>query len=89
MPTTSERAELIRAARERKGLLPAAVAASIDVSRSMVSEWESGGSGPSFRNMQKLAAFLDIDMLALVEAKPGRRKPPKKQKRVTARRRAA
>lgn len=63
-----ELGQLVRAARELRGLDQERLATQVGVSRVQISRLESGSRGASPATLLKIAQALDIDALELLEA---------------------
>ncbi|WP_422758492.1 helix-turn-helix domain-containing protein [Paenarthrobacter sp. C1] len=63
---TTELGEGIRAQRERKGLSLRAVASSVGISASMLSQVETGKLHPSVSTLYEIASYLDVSVDALM-----------------------
>ena len=63
---TNELGEGIRAQRERKGLSLRAVASSVGISASMLSQVETGKLHPSVATLYQIASYLDVSVDALM-----------------------
>ncbi|TWD47091.1 XRE family transcriptional regulator [Arthrobacter sp. AG367] len=63
---TNELGEGIRAQRERKGLSLRAVASSVGISASMLSQVETGKLHPSVATLYQIASYLDVSVDALL-----------------------
>ncbi len=63
---TKELGEGIRAQRERKGLSLRAVASSVGISASMLSQVETGKLHPSVSTLYQIASYLDVSVDALM-----------------------
>lgn len=66
---------LVEAARERKGLTQAALAAQVGVQPPQISRIESGSKGPSYETLVSIAVALDIDLNLLKADEPGLEDP--------------
>lgn len=64
--------EIIKQARERKGLSQAEVGRRLGVSKNAVNMWEAGANGPARKRLQDLADLLEIppDLLLTDDAPP-------------------
>src|ERR1700738_4250447 len=61
----------IRAARSRRGLSLAELAASAGVSKSLVSQIERGIAAPSIDTLRRLASVLQVPVFSLFMEEPG------------------
>ncbi|MEG9429814.1 MAG: helix-turn-helix transcriptional regulator [Christensenellaceae bacterium] len=61
--------ERLKALRLEKGLGQVQLAKELNVSKSVISLWETGGSEPTLNNLVKIAAYFNvsIDYLAGIE----------------------
>ena len=60
--------DLIKAARETKGLILRQVAAAVDIDQAIISKFERGERKPSKVQVQRLAAFYGLDQQQLITA---------------------
>jgi SOS-response transcriptional repressor LexA len=66
----------IKRARGEKALTQEALADLLGVTKSAVSQWESGNTAPSVDNLRQISAILGVSLDALIAGGPGERQPP-------------
>ena len=65
MALTDEVGKALRFLRKRRAMTQKAVAEAADISKNLLSNWETGTTAPSLSSLEKVMAVLNVDLLEL------------------------